>query len=342
MWDLADALATVCAKVVRRRAEGDEAPVEVAPETLAGMLGPPSPRKAEVAARTGRTGVVLGLSLGTMVGGDILFVEVSRMPGTGALTLTGGLGEVMQESARVALSWVRANAARYGIDPGFHRGADIHVHVQSGALRKDGASAGVAMVAAMVSALTGRVVRGDLAMTGEITLAGQDPARRRHQGEGTGRAPLRAGPRHPPVAEPEACRRGARRRPPVCSHHRVRDADPRAAGLVLAARGCGGRGGGGHAGRTGVLRISGPAARDTEVSAGRGRPARRAPDRALLAARRPSPDGWWLGTNDDGAGVPRGQNPSPAATRRHEPNFVRRLFPLQSGTRRPGAAPRIL
>ena len=173
VWDLADALATVCAKVVRRRAEGDEAPVEVAPETLAGMLGPPSSRKTEVAARTGRTGVVLGLSLGTMVGGDILFVEVSRMPGTGALTLTGGLGEVMQESARVALSWLRANAARYGIDPGFHRGADIHVHVQSGALRKDGASAGVAMVAAMVSALTGRVVRGDLAMTGEITLAGQ-------------------------------------------------------------------------------------------------------------------------------------------------------------------------
>ena len=173
VWDLADALATVCARVVRRRAEGDEAPVEVAPETLAGMLGPPSHRKAEVAARTGRTGVALGLSLGTMAGGDVLFVEVSRMPGRGALTLTGGLGEVMQESARVALSWVRANAARYGIDPGFHRGADIHVHVQSGALRKDGASAGVAIVAAMVSALTGRVVRGDLAMTGEITLAGQ-------------------------------------------------------------------------------------------------------------------------------------------------------------------------
>ena len=101
VWDLADALATVCAKVVRRRAEGDEAPVEVTSELFAGMLGPPSHRKAEVAARTGRTGVVLGLSLGTMAGGDILFVEVSRMPGIGALTLTGGLGEVTQESARV-------------------------------------------------------------------------------------------------------------------------------------------------------------------------------------------------------------------------------------------------
>ena len=173
VWDLADALATVCAKVVRRRAEGDEAPVEVTPELLAGMLGPPSHRKAEIAARTGRPGVALGLSLTTVVGGNVMFVEVSRMPGTGALTLTGGLGEGMQESARVALSWVRANAARYGIDPRFHRGADMHVHVQSRAARKDGASAGVAMVAAMVSALTGRVVRGDLAMTGEVTLSGQ-------------------------------------------------------------------------------------------------------------------------------------------------------------------------
>ncbi len=173
VWDLAEALATVCAKVVRRRAEGDEAPVEATPETLAGILGPPSHRKAEVAARTGRPGVALGLSLATVAGGDVLFVEVSRMPGTGALTLTGGLGEVMRESVRVALSWVRANAGRYGIDPSFRRGADIHVHVQSRAVRKDGASAGVAIVAAMVSALTGRAVRGDLAMTGEITLSGQ-------------------------------------------------------------------------------------------------------------------------------------------------------------------------
>ena len=173
VWDLADALATVCTKVVRRRAEGDEAPVEVTPQLLAGMLGPASHRKAEVADRTGRPGVALGLSVTTMVGGDVMFVEVSRMPGTGALTLTGGLGEVLQESARVALSWVRANADRYGIDPAFHRRADIHVHVQSRAARKDGALAGVAIVAAMVSALTGRVVRGDLAMTGEITLSGQ-------------------------------------------------------------------------------------------------------------------------------------------------------------------------
>jgi len=220
VWDLAEALGTVC---VRRRAEGGEARVEVTPETLAGMVGPPSHRKAEVAARTGRPGVALGLSFGTMVGGGVLFVEVNRMPGTGTLTLTGGLGEVMQESARVALSWVRANAARYGIDSSFHRGADLHVHVQSSAQRKDGASAGVAMVAA----LTGRAVRGDLAMTGEITFSEQvlpvagirEKVLAAHH-YGLTSVIL-------PTGEREACRRGARRRPPARSRHRLRDADRR-------------------------------------------------------------------------------------------------------------------
>ena len=95
------------------------------------------------------------------------------MPGTGKLTLTGRLGEVMQESARVALSWLRANAGRYHIDPAFHRDTDVHLHVQLGEVPKEGASAGVTMVAALVSAFAGRVVREDLAMTGEITLTGQ-------------------------------------------------------------------------------------------------------------------------------------------------------------------------
>ena len=103
----------------------------------------------------------------------MLFVEVSRMPGTGELTLTGRLGDVMQESAWVALSCLRANAARYHIDPALHRDTDVHLHVQSGEVPKEGASAGVTMVAALVSAFTGRMVRGDLAMTGEITLCGQ-------------------------------------------------------------------------------------------------------------------------------------------------------------------------
>ena len=172
VWGLAGVLGEVCAKVVRRRAEGDESPVEVTPQTVAGMLGAPAYPAAEVACRTGRPGVAVGLSL-TAVGGEVLFVEVGRMPGCGALTLTGRQGEVMQESARTALSWLRANAGRYGIDPAFHRETDIHLQVQSGAGPKEGASAGVAMAAALVSAFTGRRVRGDLAMTGEITLSGQ-------------------------------------------------------------------------------------------------------------------------------------------------------------------------
>jgi ATP-dependent Lon protease len=95
------------------------------------------------------------------------------MQGTGSLTLTGHLGDVMKESARAALSWVRAEGTRYGIDPSFYQSSEIHLHVPSGAIPKDGPSAGVTMVVALVSLLTGRPVRGDLAMTGEITLSGR-------------------------------------------------------------------------------------------------------------------------------------------------------------------------
>ena len=109
----------------------------------------------------------------TAAGGELSFVEASRMPGSGALTLTGRQGEVMRESARTALSWLRANPGRYGLDPAFHRNSDVHLHVHSGEVAKEGASAGVTMAVALVSAITGRVVRGDLAMTGEITLSGQ-------------------------------------------------------------------------------------------------------------------------------------------------------------------------
>jgi ATP-dependent Lon protease len=103
----------------------------------------------------------------------VLFVEGSRMHGGGTLTLTGHLGDVMKESARTALSWFRANAPRYSVDPNFYKDAEIHLHVPSGAIPKDGPSAGVTMVTALASELTGRPVRGDLAMTGEITLSGR-------------------------------------------------------------------------------------------------------------------------------------------------------------------------
>jgi ATP-dependent Lon protease len=103
----------------------------------------------------------------------VLFVEATRMQGTATLTLTGQLGDVMKESARAALSWLRRNAGKYGIDANFFSAAEIHVHVPSGAIPKDGPSAGVTMVTALVSELTGRPVRGDVAMTGEITLSGK-------------------------------------------------------------------------------------------------------------------------------------------------------------------------
>ena len=103
----------------------------------------------------------------------MLFVEATRMKGTGTLTLTGHLGDVMKESARTALSWFRAHAEQYAVDPAFYQTSEIHLHVPSGAIPKDGPSAGVTMVVALTSELTGRPVRGDVAMTGEITLSGR-------------------------------------------------------------------------------------------------------------------------------------------------------------------------
>jgi ATP-dependent Lon protease len=106
------------------------------------------------------------------VGGDILFVEAARMPGAGKLILTGQLGDVMKESAQAALSLVKARSQQFGIEPDLLEKSDIHIHVPAGATPKDGPSAGVAMLVALTSLLTGRPVRSDLAMTGEISLRG--------------------------------------------------------------------------------------------------------------------------------------------------------------------------
>jgi ATP-dependent Lon protease len=121
--------------------------------------------------RTSTPGVATGLAW-TPVGGEILFVEATRMPGSGHLILTGQLGDVMKESAQAALSLVRSNAERIGLAPEIFRQSDIHVHVPAGAIPKDGPSAGVAMYTALVSLMTGRTVRSDVAMTGEISLRG--------------------------------------------------------------------------------------------------------------------------------------------------------------------------
>ena len=127
----------------------------------------------EAASRARRPGVAVGLCRTAAGGGEVSVVEASRRPGSGALTLTGRQGEVMRESARTALSWRRANAARYGLDPDLHRDTDVHLHEQSAEVPKEGASAGVTMAAALVSAFTRRSVRTDVAMTGESTHGGQ-------------------------------------------------------------------------------------------------------------------------------------------------------------------------
>ena len=164
-------IGALCRKVARRHAEGTVDAVEVGPDTVTAMLGAPRFEDEEVAERTKNPGVALGLAW-TPAGGEVLFVEASRMPGSGSLTLTGHLGDVMKESARAALSWFRGQTDAYGVDAGFYQSSEIHLHVPSGAIPKDGPSAGVTMVTALASELTGRPVRGDLAMTGEITLSG--------------------------------------------------------------------------------------------------------------------------------------------------------------------------
>jgi len=164
-------MGALCRKVARRHAEGDDSPITITSEAVVEMLGAPKFLDEEVAERTKQPGVAIGLAW-TPVGGDVLFVEATRMTGSGSLTVTGHLGDVMKESARAALSWCRANSNRYDVDPAFYKEAEVHLHVPSGAIPKDGPSAGVTMVTALVSELTGRPVRGDVAMTGEITLSG--------------------------------------------------------------------------------------------------------------------------------------------------------------------------
>src|SRR5256712_311889 len=165
-------IGSLCRKVARRRAEGNESPIEITPEVVVEMLGAPKFLDEEMEERTKDPGVAIGLAW-TPAGGEVLFIEASRMAGTGSLTLTGQLGDVMKESARAALSWLRAHAKEYNIDPDFFKNAEMHVHVPSGAIPKDGPSAGVTIATAMASELTGRPLRRDIAMTGELTLSGR-------------------------------------------------------------------------------------------------------------------------------------------------------------------------
>jgi len=163
-------IGAVLRSAAMRIAEGTAPHVRIEPGDLAEILGPPR-FEGEVAMRTSVPGVATGLAW-TPVGGDILFIEATRIPGDGRLILTGQLGEVMRESAQAALSLVKARASELGLDPAMFAKSDIHVHVPAGAIPKDGPSAGVAMFTALVSLLTDRTVRSDTAMTGEISLRG--------------------------------------------------------------------------------------------------------------------------------------------------------------------------
>ena len=163
-------LANVCRKVAREITDGKVKSINITPEKVYEYLGPIK-FISEIAERTQQPGVVIGLAW-TAFGGDILFIEATKMPGKGVLKLTGKLGDVMKESVQAAFSYVRANAHKLGLDPTFYKKLDIHVHVPAGAIPKDGPSAGVAMITALVSLLSNKPVKDRLGMTGEISLRG--------------------------------------------------------------------------------------------------------------------------------------------------------------------------
>ncbi len=165
-------IGTICRKQARRIAEGKTEKLVITQEVVQGFLGGIKIRsEGEIAERTKRAGVVVGLAW-TPSGGDVLFVEANQMKGKGGLTITGQIQDVMRESMQAGLSWVRSNAKQLGIDEEFFANHDIHIHVPAGAIPKDGPSAGVTIVTALVSLLSGKQVRPLTAMTGEITLSG--------------------------------------------------------------------------------------------------------------------------------------------------------------------------
>ena len=164
-------LANLLRRTAKQVAEGGTPPRTIDAARVRELLGPEQFLSDKV-SRIETPGQALGLAW-TPVGGEVLTVEATVMPGAKQLQLTGQLGEVMKESAQAALSWVRAHGAELGIDPGFYENTDIHIHLPAGAIPKDGPSAGITLCTALVSALTGRKVRAGIAMTGEITLLGR-------------------------------------------------------------------------------------------------------------------------------------------------------------------------
>ena len=165
-------IANMCRKTAKLIVTEEERHTEVTPEVVEKLLGRPKFRQQGIAEGGNQVGLATGLAW-TEVGGEVLLTEATLMEGRGQLTMTGKLGEVMQESARAAMSFVRSRAAAYGIGRDFHRKMDLHIHIPEGAIPKDGPSAGITMATTIVSALTKIPVRSDVAMTGEITLRGK-------------------------------------------------------------------------------------------------------------------------------------------------------------------------
>jgi len=166
-------IASICRKLARKSVARElTGKLQLTPSRVVELLGVPRYHLPSERARTPEVGVATGLAW-TEVGGEILSIEATLMRGRGQLTLTGQLGEVMQESARAALSWIRSRAERLGIDPRFHRKYDIHVHIPEGAIPKDGPSAGIALATALASLLSKVPVDTSVAMTGELTLRGK-------------------------------------------------------------------------------------------------------------------------------------------------------------------------
>lgn len=164
-------IASLCRKAARKKASGEaKGPLRVTPEGLTKLLGPARFTDSPIEKKR-RIGVATGLAW-TEVGGEILTIEVSILPGRGELILTGKLGDVMRESGRAAMSYARSRASRLGLDRWFYKDIDVHVHIPEGAMPKDGPSAGITMAVSLISALTESPTRGDVAMTGEITLRG--------------------------------------------------------------------------------------------------------------------------------------------------------------------------
>jgi ATP-dependent Lon protease len=165
-------IGTLCRKQARRIAEGNTDKLVITREVIQEFLGGIKVRvDTEIAERTKRAGVAVGLAW-TPAGGDILFIEANRMKGKGGFTMTGQIGEVMQESMQAALTWVRSNAHSLGLEEDLLKDTDLHIHVPAGAIPKDGPSAGVTMATTLVSLLTDTPVHPLTAMTGEITLSG--------------------------------------------------------------------------------------------------------------------------------------------------------------------------